>query len=128
MQYDRFELIVSNGFYKSNRVSLLSVMFQIQIVTFHYHRIQSQTAAADGFALYKIAFMWYCPLGALLMWTSGIMISHLTGGQDLKQLDLNLMSPAIKYLLPGKYRHMHLQMDEIKSLSYVKDRAGNDGV
>lgn len=101
-----------------------SIMWQIQIVSFYYRRIQSQAVTEEGFALYKIAFMWYCPLGALFMWTSGIIISHLTGGQDLKQLDLNLLSPGIKYLLPAKYRHTQLQMDEIKPLSYVNRRDG----
>lgn len=54
------------------------------------------------------------------MWISGIIISFLTGGQDLRDLNLNLLSPGVKYLLPVKYRHK--QMDVINSKPDDSDR------
>lgn len=64
----------------------------------------------DGFAFYKISFMWYGPIGALITWISCIIISYLTGGQDLNEMNLNLLAPCIKNLLPKKYRHTQLQL------------------
>ncbi|XP_055303103.1 sodium-coupled monocarboxylate transporter 2-like isoform X2 [Sitodiplosis mosellana] len=59
---------------------------------------------SDGFALYKIAFQWYPVIGVLITWISAILISHLTGGQDLTNLNTQLLSPCIRKLIPKKYR------------------------
>lgn len=63
----------------------------------------------EEFAFYKISFMWYGPIGLVLTWTIGIVTSVLTGGNDLNQFNMNLLSPYVKRLLPKKYRHIQLQ-------------------
>lgn len=68
----------------------------------------------EGFSLYKIAFMWYGPLGGVIAWIAATIISYVTGGQDLNELDVNLLAPCIKYLLPKKYRHVELKRIEQK--------------
>lgn len=79
----------------------------------------------DEFALYKIAFMWYCPMGALFVWTFGIIISYFTGGQDLGTLNLNLLSPAVKCLVPARYRHIEVAMDVLDYRPYNNDADAN---
>lgn len=54
--------------------------------------------------------MHYGPLGTLLTWIFGISISYFTGGQNLNELNVNLLSPGIKKLLPKRYRHTQLQL------------------
>lgn len=63
-----------------------------------------------GFEFYKIAFLWYGPIGVLTMWTSAIIISHLTGGQDLTKFNLDLLAPCVQYMLPKKYKQLELQV------------------
>lgn len=64
---------------------------------------------------------WYGPFGVVITWVSCIVISHLTGGQDLNALDLNLLAPCIKNLLPKKYRHTQLQVLTIKPVDDALD-------
>lgn len=69
--------------------------------------------------------MWYAPLGALITWTSAIIISYFTGGQDLSKLNPNLLAPCIKYMLPKKYQHIQLQdltkLDDSKEANKVNE-------
>ncbi|XP_055297867.1 sodium-coupled monocarboxylate transporter 2-like [Sitodiplosis mosellana] len=63
----------------------------------------------EGFALHKIAFQWYPLIGVILMCVPAIIISHLTGGQDLTKLNVLLLSPCAQKLVPKKYRHIQLK-------------------
>lgn len=68
----------------------------------------------DGFALYKISFQWYAVIGVITFWLPAVIISHLTGGQDLNKFNINLLSPFIQNWLPMKYRHTELSQIENK--------------
>lgn len=50
------------------------------------------------------------------MWIPSIIISHLTGGQDFDGFNVQLLSPAVRHLVPKKYRHM-----EMKNISNAKN-------
>lgn len=52
----------------------------------------------------------YGPLGALVTWVTGIIVSYLTGGQDITESNLSLLAPCIQNLLPQKYHHAQLQV------------------
>lgn len=54
--------------------------------------------------------MWYGPLGLLLTWAIGIVVSLSTGGYNLTELNENLLSPCIRSLITKKCRHVPLQM------------------
>lgn len=68
----------------------------------------------DGFAFYKISFQWYCVIGAIMFWIPAVIISHLTGGQDLSKFNIKLLSPFIQQLMSKKYRHTELSQIENK--------------
>lgn len=80
------------------------------------------------FTVIRIRFtrQWYGPLGAAIFWISCIVISYLTGGQDLNELDLNLLAPCIRNLLPKKYRHTHLQVLVVKPADETVDGDKNE--
>lgn len=40
-----------------------------------------------------------------------IIISHLTGGQDLTKLNIQLLSPCAQKFMPKKYRHIKLKRE-----------------
>lgn len=57
-----------------------------------------------------MSFLWYTCAGTIITWVVGIAVSHLTGAQDLEKLNLNLLAPMAKYLVPKKLRHQELQV------------------
>lgn len=65
----------------------------------------------DVFALYKISFLWYPVLGAVIMYAVAILASHLTNTDDhLRNLDINLLASCVRFLVPKKYRHTELSI------------------
>lgn len=44
-----------------------------------------------------------------MFWIPAVIVSHLTGGQDLSKFNINLLSPFIQRMLPAKYRHTELK-------------------
>lgn len=62
----------------------------------------------DGFAFHKISFQWYSTIGVFLTWIPALIVSHLTGGQNLDQFNIRLLAPCIQKLLPIKYHHVEL--------------------
>lgn len=56
----------------------------------------------------------YSVIGAITFWLPAIIISHLTGGQDLSKFNINLLSPFIQNWLPMKYRPTELTQIENK--------------
>lgn len=65
--------------------------------------------------MYKIAFLWYSFLGAIIMWIVCLAVSHLTGGEDLKEFNVNLLAPIAQYFVPKKYRLIELQSPNEKN-------------
>lgn len=57
-----------------------------------------------------MAFFWYPFAGALIFTLIAIPVSHLTGAQDIEKLDLNLLAPVVKSLLPLRLRHTEMQL------------------
>lgn len=61
--------------------------------------------------MYKISFLWYSALGAVIMYTVSIAVSHLTNTDDhLRTLDINLLASCVRFLVPKKYRHTELSI------------------
>lgn len=71
----------------------------------------------EGFSLYRMSFIWYSFVGGVIFWVVAIVVSHLTGAQDLSKLDINLLSPVIQRLMPKRYRHTELQVYTAKVVS-----------
>lgn len=69
----------------------------------------------EDFAFYKISFQWYAIIGVITMWIPSIIISHLTGGQDFNEFNVQLLSPAVRHLVPKKCRHT-----EMKNLKNIR--------
>lgn len=57
-----------------------------------------------------MSFLWYPFAGAVICFAIGIIVSHLTGSQDLDKLDIKLISPVAQFLLPKRLRHTELQL------------------
>lgn len=66
--------------------------------------------AGDSFAFYKISFQWYSVIGVVATWIPAIIISHLTGGTDAKEFNVQLLSPVIRKWMPQKYQHTKLEL------------------
>ncbi|XP_031621567.1 uncharacterized protein LOC116339681 [Contarinia nasturtii] len=93
----------------------------------HSQKLTPSTLSHDnneGFAFYKIAFQWYPLLGVISMWIPSVIISYLTGGQDFKKFNAQLLSPCVRKLLPIKYRHTELKL--IKSQKAPADDENED--
>lgn len=50
----------------------------------------------------------------MLTWVPAIIVSYLTGGQDLNKFNIRLLSPCIQKLLPMRYRRVELIPTERK--------------
>lgn len=72
------------------------------------------------FAFYKIAFQWYSVIGVIMMWIPTVIVSHLTGGTDLRTFNFKLLSPCIEALIPKKYRHTELKQISRVGQSEIK--------
>lgn len=46
-----------------------------------------------------------------LVWIPAIVISYVTGGQDLAKLNIDLLSPCAQNFMPVKYRHIQLEQE-----------------
>lgn len=79
----------------------------------------------DGFAFYKISFQWYSVIGTIMFWIPAVIISHLTGGQDLNKFNIKLLSPFIQRMLPLKYRHTELGTIEKRISNLEREANGN---
>lgn len=71
----------------------------------------------DDFTFYKISFQWYSTIGVLCMWIPAIIISHLTGGQNFENFNVQLLSPVVRGLVPKKYRLTELKQRKAPNLS-----------
>lgn len=57
-----------------------------------------------------MSFLWYPFAGAFICISIGIIVSHLTGSQNLEKLDINLISPVAQFLIPRRLRHTEMQL------------------
>lgn len=75
----------------------------------------------DGFAFYKIAFLWYPLIGVISMWIPSIIISYLTGGQDFTNFNVQLLAPCIQNWVPKKYHHREVKLIQSGDGSHIND-------
>lgn len=54
-----------------------------------------------------------------------IIISYLTGGQDLQKLNIQLLSPCAQKFLPKKYRHIQLKRGSIRQKTEDEKKTRN---
>lgn len=57
--------------------------------------------------LYALSFMYYIPVGACLGIFVGLLVSFFTGGNNLEELDPDLITPCLRRFLPegtGKFK------------------------
>lgn len=59
-----------------------------------------------------------------MMWIPAIIVSHLTGGQDLNKLNIKLLSPFIQKMLPQKYRPIEMRLIDSTIGSRVRNEVG----
>ncbi|KAG8236434.1 hypothetical protein J437_LFUL016939 [Ladona fulva] len=65
------------------------------------------TATSEPFPLYKVSYLWYSPLGALITVVVGFLASLMTGPQDPELLEANLVADFTKWIansLPPSWR------------------------
>ncbi|XP_057666818.1 sodium-coupled monocarboxylate transporter 1 isoform X2 [Diorhabda carinulata] len=55
---------------------------------------------SDVFPLFRLSFLWITPVGVLSVLSVGIIVSFLTGPNDLKTTDPDVISPVMHWLLP----------------------------
>lgn len=72
--------------------------------------ISNSTVIADdviqySFSIYRISFVWYSLMGSSIVFFIGIIVSWLTGHQEIKNLDPNLLSPVVQFLIPKTKAH-----------------------
>lgn len=56
---------------------------------------------SDVFPLYRLSFHWINPIGIFSVVIVGSIISYLTGGRKIEQIDPELISPVIHRFLPA---------------------------
>lgn len=56
----------------------------------------------DTFVLYRVSYYYYTLLGAGIVVVVGLAVSFLTGPQDPRTMNRDLLSPAIHGFLPLK--------------------------
>lgn len=55
-------------------------------------------------------------IGVVVMWTTAVIIAYITGGRDLTNFNIQLLTPIAQKWIPRKYRHTQL-----KVINIVKD-------
>lgn len=106
----QIEIAKGNFHYDPLPTSIEGCSNETFAIGFNRNIITNINTVDDTFAFYKISFMWYGPLGAIITWITGIVVSYLTGGQEINDSNLSLLSPCVQNLLPAKYRHTQLQV------------------
>lgn len=80
-----------------------------------FYRILNQTLINrnDEFALHKISAHWYTLIGLVAVWIPGVVISYLTGGKDINDVNFQLLAPCVRRFIPRRYRHTKLKVINI---------------
>lgn len=55
---------------------------------------------SDVFPLFRLSFLWITPVGVISVLSVGMIVSFITGANDLKTIDPDLISPVMHWLLP----------------------------
>lgn len=63
-----------------------------------------------------------------MFWIPAVIVSHLTGGQDLSKFNIKLLSPFIQRMLPMKYHHTELKTIEKKKISDLNREANEEAL
>lgn len=84
--------------------------------------IPNKNEGDDGFAFYKISFQWYSTIGVATTWIASVILSHLTGGQELSNFNMQLLSPFVQKWLSPKHHQTELrQVEKRKHLNKQND-------
>lgn len=68
-----------------------------------YNGVGSPVEADESVSLvYQVSYMYYCGAGTLIGLIVGMIVSLLTGPQDLTKLNPDLLIPQIRKFLPKK--------------------------
>lgn len=62
-----------------------------------------------------------------MFWIPAVIVSHLTGGQDLSKFNIKLLSPFIQKMLPMKYHHTELITIE-KKITDLNRKSNEEGL
>lgn len=65
------------------------------------------------FSIYRISFAWYGMLGACITFFVGVLVSWLTGGEDIKRVGSRLISPVVHFLLPPEAFQTEVPLETI---------------
>ena len=97
----------------------------LDLIVVHFRRSNTspiiESTQEDEFSIYKISFMWYGFMGAMMVYIVAIPVSYLTGGVDLDQFDTKLLAPIARSFLPKKMRHIELPVKAPNGLSLPTD-------
>ena len=68
-----------------------------------YRGVGSPVVADESVPLiYQVSYMYYCAVGTVIGLSVGIVVSLLTGSQDLTKLNPDLLVPQMRRFLPKK--------------------------
>lgn len=92
----------------------------------HTHIINEDHDNSQVFWPFRISFMYYSLLGAIIMYVVGLPVSYLTSTEeDLSYLDERLLSPMMRNNLRRRKERLtenKLDLTELKRLATVKDQ------
>lgn len=74
----------------------------------------------DIFFLYKLSFMYLSAFGTIVAVGVGMIVSLLTGSQDLSLLDPRLISPPLRRFLPKKTMQ-EFERQQVNLMAEMKD-------
>lgn len=63
--------------------------------------------------MFKLSFMWFALLGALIVWIVAVPLSFIIGKNDTNKLNQNLISPVARFMIPKEYRCEEVPQDDI---------------
>lgn len=67
---------------------------------------------SDVFPLHRLSFLWINPIGVASVCIVGVIVTHLTGPRDLRDIDPDLISPVIHRFLPEECFRRDEKKDE----------------
>ncbi|KAK0088091.1 hypothetical protein PV325_013187 [Microctonus aethiopoides] len=86
-----------------------------------------QQEIVEAWSMYRVSYLWYSMIGCLVTVGVGTIVSFLTGPQDPAELDTDLLSPPVKYLLgePVKSPNHNVQGITNYALELMDEKVAN---
>ncbi|XP_034256929.1 sodium-coupled monocarboxylate transporter 1-like isoform X2 [Thrips palmi] len=74
------------------------------------------------FPLFRLSYLWYTALGAITVMAVGMLVSYLTGFNDPRKMDRDLLAPVIWRLLPQQDKQDQQDVQDKKDAKDKQDQ------